>query len=78
MARPMSCGTTSSPLPAITSFSAPAPSRTCSFSFQTNIVYFDSGALLTGDWSGSQFAMDWNLYFDARPDARPARSASAR
>src|ERR1051326_7966414 len=41
-----------------------------SFSFETNIVYFDSGALLSGDWSGTNFLMDWNLYFDARPIAK--------
>ncbi len=42
-----------------------------SFQFATNIVYFDHGVLLGGDWSKDQYAMDWNLYFDARPDARP-------
>jgi parallel beta-helix repeat protein len=47
----------------------PEPHR--SFSFVTNIVYFDSGSLLTGDWSGDQYQMDWNVYFDARPDAKP-------
>jgi hypothetical protein len=41
-----------------------------SFSFETNIVYFDSGALLSGDWSGTNYRMDWNVYFDARPDAK--------
>jgi hypothetical protein len=41
-----------------------------SFSFETNIVYFDSGALLAGDWSGTNFTMDWNIFFDARPDAK--------
>ena len=48
----------------------PEPHR--SFSFVTNIVYFDSGSLLAGDWSGDDnYQMDWNLYFDARPDAKP-------
>jgi hypothetical protein len=47
----------------------PEPHR--SFSFVTNIVYFDSGTLLTGDWSDDNYLMDWNLYFDARPDAKP-------
>jgi len=42
-----------------------------SFSFVTNIVYFDSGHLLGGDWSGDKYDMDWNVYFDARPDAKP-------
>lgn len=41
-----------------------------SFSFQTNIIYFDSGTLLSGDWSGKNFQMDWNIYFDGRPDAK--------
>jgi len=41
-----------------------------SFSFQTNLVYFDSGALLSGDWSGTNFQADWNVYFDARPGAK--------
>ena len=43
------------------------PESHSSFHFQTNIVYFDSGALLGGDWSGDNYEMDWNLYFDARP-----------
>jgi hypothetical protein len=47
----------------------PEPHR--SFSFTNNIVYFDSGSLLTGDLSGDQYEMDGNLYFDARPDAKP-------
>jgi hypothetical protein len=37
-----------------------------SFAFETNIVYFDSGVLLGGDWSGDQYQMDRNLYFDTR------------
>jgi hypothetical protein len=47
------------------------PEPHLSFSFETNIVYFDSGNLLKGDWSGDKFQMDWNLYFDARPGAKP-------
>ncbi|HOX55355.1 MAG TPA: right-handed parallel beta-helix repeat-containing protein [Candidatus Paceibacterota bacterium] len=47
----------------------PEPHR--SFSFVTNIVYFDSGHLLAGDLSGDNYLMDSNLYFDARPDAKP-------
>jgi hypothetical protein len=46
------------------------PEPHVSFSFKTNIVYFDSGPLLAGDWSGTNFQMDWNVYFDARPDAK--------
>jgi hypothetical protein len=37
-----------------------------SFSFETNIVYFNTGSLLAGDWSGTNFVADWNVYFDAR------------
>jgi hypothetical protein len=43
-----------------------------SFLFQTNVLYFDSGALLAGDWSKDKYEMDWNLYFDARPRLKPA------
>jgi hypothetical protein len=39
-----------------------------SFSFETNIVYFDTGVLLGGDWSGDRFIFEHNLYFDSRPD----------
>ena len=42
-----------------------------SFSFETNIVFFDSGILLGSNWSGDNYQMDWNLLFDARPGARP-------
>lgn len=42
-----------------------------SFSFQTNIVYFDSGVLLGGNWSDDEYKVDWNDYFDARPEAKP-------
>jgi len=41
-----------------------------SCSFQTNIIYFDSVTLLAGDWSGTNFLIDWNVYFDARQDAQ--------
>lgn len=44
-----------------------------SFNFETNIVYFDSGALLAGEWSGTNFVMDWNVYFDGRPNAKALR-----
>jgi hypothetical protein len=41
-----------------------------SFTFVTNIVYFDSGTLLDGTWSGdAHYQMDWNVYFDVRPGA---------
>ena len=38
-----------------------------SFRFETNIVYFDSGVLLGSDWSGDNYVINWNDYFDARP-----------
>jgi len=38
--------------------------------FQTNIVYFDSGTLLGGDWSNDRCVIDGNLYFDARPGTK--------
>ena len=44
-----------------------------SFSFQTNIVFFDSGVLLSGDWSGDNYQMDWNVYFDERRDKKPGQ-----
>jgi hypothetical protein len=37
-----------------------------SFSFQTNIVYFDSGVLFGSEWSGDKFRIDYNDYYDAR------------
>jgi hypothetical protein len=42
-----------------------------SFSFATNIVYFDTGTLLTSEWGDNHFQMDWNVFFDARPDSKP-------
>lgn len=42
-----------------------------SFSFKTNIVVFDSGVLLGSNWDNDKFELDYNLYFDARPDAAP-------
>ena len=37
-----------------------------SFTFEKNIVYFDSGRLLGSDWSGAGYRMDGNLYWDLR------------
>ncbi len=37
-----------------------------SFVFTNNIVYYDSGALLAGNWSSNGFQLDRNLYFDTR------------
>lgn len=45
------------------------PEPHSSFSFRTNIVYFDKGVPLGGNWSGDKFDLDWNVYFDARPGA---------
>lgn len=42
-----------------------------SFTFTHNIVYFDSGDLLGSNWTNDKFALDYNVYFDARPEARP-------
>jgi hypothetical protein len=41
-----------------------------SFSFKTNIVFFDAGVLLGGNWEGDKFEMEDNIYFDIRPNAR--------
>ena len=53
------------------------PEPHTSFTFATNIVYFDTGVLLGGNWSNDRYQMDWNLYFDARADAKPLRFADA-
>src|SRR5262249_46147236 len=53
----------------------PEPHR--SFSFATNIVYFNSGDLLAGTWSDENFEMDWNVYFDARTQPKPLTFAGA-
>lgn len=37
-----------------------------SFTFERNIVYFDSGRLLGGNWTGNQFTTKGNLYYDTR------------
>jgi hypothetical protein len=47
------------------------PEPHVSFTFVTNIVYFDSGTLLTGSLKDNRMEFDWNDYFDARPDAKP-------
>ena len=47
------------------------PETHISFSFQTNIVYFESGVVWAGNLSGDKYEIDENLYFDARPDAKP-------
>ena len=42
-----------------------------SFTFTNNIVYFASGDLLGSSWKNDRFVLDRNVYFDARPDAKP-------
>jgi len=42
-----------------------------SFTFETNIVYFDGGNLLGSEWADDNFTINWNVYFDARPEAKP-------
>jgi parallel beta-helix repeat protein len=37
-----------------------------SFTFESNIVLFDQGRLLGSNWTGNQFRMDRNVYFDLR------------
>jgi len=41
-----------------------------SFIFTNNIVLFDRGVVLGGSWRNDRFVMDFNLYWDLRPDAR--------
>jgi hypothetical protein len=52
-----------------------------SFTFEGNIVYFDSGALLGGNWSGDGVRMDKNVYWDVRGSLasrrEPGRDASS-
>lgn len=42
-----------------------------SFTFERNIVYFDQGKLLDGDWKGGKFNQDYNVYFDLRTNPPP-------
>ena len=44
------------------------PEDHTSFEFLQNIVYWDSGTLLAGNWSDDNFVMDRNLYWDTRRD----------
>ena len=46
------------------------PEPHISFSFKTNVVYFDTGTLLGGTWDNNNYEMDWNVYYDARPEGR--------
>ena len=40
-----------------------------SFTFEGNIVYWNSGKLLGSNWSGKNFKLDRNLYWDTRQEA---------
>lgn len=40
------------------------PQEPLSFTFERNIVYFDNGHLLKGNWDGDEFKMDHNIYWD--------------
>jgi hypothetical protein len=42
-----------------------------SFTFTNNIIYFSSGTLLGGNWSGNGFDVDHNIYFDTRSGTHP-------
>jgi len=53
------------------------PEKHRSFSFATNIVYFDSGNLLAGDWSDENFFIDGNVYCDARAQPSPLTFSGA-
>ena len=41
-----------------------------SFTFENNVIYYDSGDLLGSYWSNDKFTIDHNVYFDARPGAK--------
>lgn len=42
-----------------------------SFTFERNIVYFNSGDLLGSNWSNDRFKLDHNVYFDPRTNTSP-------
>ena len=41
------------------------PEEGSSFTFERNIVYYDTGNLLDGSWENDHYSMDYNLFFDA-------------
>jgi hypothetical protein len=45
------------------------------FTFEHNIVYYDSGTLLENNWKDDHFVMDYNLYWDTRAAGRPSALA---
>jgi len=44
------------------------PEDHISFFFTNNIILYNSGALFAGNWSGTNYVIDHNIYFDMRPD----------
>jgi hypothetical protein len=40
-----------------------------SFTFERNIVYWTEGPLLGSNWSGDQYRLDYNLYWNPDPDS---------
>ncbi len=46
-----------------------------SFTFERNIVYYDTGALLGSNWGDDNYKMDYNLYWDA--SGRPVTFSGA-
>ncbi|MGZ4962841.1 MAG: right-handed parallel beta-helix repeat-containing protein [Limisphaerales bacterium] len=44
------------------------PEEHISFFFTNNIIFYDAGSLFTGNWSGTNYVIDHNVYFDSRPD----------
>jgi hypothetical protein len=40
------------------------PETHCGFILTNNIIYFNSGRVFAGDWSGNGFRFDHNIYFN--------------
>jgi hypothetical protein len=52
------------------------PETHLGFILTNNIIYFDSGKIFTGDWSGNGYMIDHNIYFDARAADSTSKSES--